>query len=400
MKKEIKVVLPKLGESILSATIVQWLKKEGEEVDIDDPLLEVTTDKVNSEIPSPVKGILKKIYAKVDEELKVGELLAVIETGSIQNEEEKQAESLADEKIEMKKKTYVDSSKEQREKTEIFLSPVAKILANKNNISKSQLEQIKATGAGGRISKRDIENHIKNNDNLSSKNIEKIKMTSMRKSIAKSMVKSSHDIPSASLISEIDVTDVLNLIKNNKNKFLEKHGVKLTITSFLTKAIAVAVQKHPNINASLSEDEIHIRKDINIGIAVHVDRGLVVPVITKCGDKSVIEIAKDIASLGFKARSNKLTSADLQEGTITMSNFGMGGALIGIPIIKYPEAAIIGIGSIVKKVAVLEDDTFAVHSVMNVSLTFDHRIIDGMYGCNFMEEFKRYIEKQAINDFS
>ena len=395
--EEVKVFLPKLGESILSATIVQWLKEEGDEVDVDEPLLEVATDKLNSEIPSPVKGTLKKIYAKVDEELNIGDLLAVIATKE-KNEEAHLKIEGKEKEAETEKKCGLSKSFPKNKK--LFLSPVAKILSEKNNLSTEELEQISPTGAGGRISRRDIENYLKSSKGKVKDQSESIKMSSMRKAIAKSMVKSSQDIPSASLINEIDVTNVLKLIKDIKDEFLKKNGFKITITSFLAKSIAKAIQAYPQINASLVDDTIFIKKEINIGLAVNIDHGLIVPVITHCQSKSITEIAKDVFTLGEKARNNKLSPEDIQSGTITMSNFGMGGALIGIPIIKHPEAAIIGIGTIVKRVVVSDDDSFVVRSIMNVSLTFDHRIIDGMYGCNFMRQFKDYIENQAASDFS
>lgn len=400
MGEEIKIFLPKLGESILEATIVQWLKKEGDEVEVDEPLLEVATDKLNSEIPSPVKGRIKKIYAIVDEELKVGDLLAIIETCDV----DKDKKTKLDKENELEEKSKEDKReflpKVKKNFSKFFLSPVAKILIEKNKISEEQLKEILPTGSGGRISRSDIEKYL---DNLASSKSEKsqaVKLSPMRKAIAKSMIKSFQAIPSASLISEIDVTGVLNLIKEVKEEFLKKYGYKLTITAFLAKGIASSLKAYPYLNASLDDDTIYLKKEINLGLAINIDKGLIVPVISSCEKKSITEIAKSISLLGEKARKNLLSPEDIESGTITMSNFGMGGALIGIPIIKHPEAAIIGIGAIVKRVVVLQDDSLAVRSLMNVSLTFDHRIIDGMYGSDFMRCFKDYMENQAVNDFS
>ena len=382
--EEVKIFLPKLGESILNATVVRWFKKEGEEVEIDEPLLEVTTDKVNSEIPSPVKGILKEIIANENEELRVGEVLGIITTG------EKKAS-----KKELRKEEKKVSKEEKERKS--FLSPVAKVLAKKYSLTQEELDLIQKTGSGGRISRRDIEEYLSKKE---ISHVEQVKMTPKRKAIAKAMTKSSHDIPAASLIVEIDVTDVLKLIKDVKEEFLKKNGVKLTITSFFAKAVTKGILAFPYVNASVKDDTIVVKKDINLGLAVNVSEGLIVPVIKNCEDKSIIDIAKSVALLGEKARTNSLSLEDVQEGTITISNFGMGGALIGIPIIKHPEVAIIGIGTIQKKVVALENGFFAVRDVMMVSLTFDHRIIDGMYGCSFMQEIKEYLEKKAVKDFS
>ncbi len=378
---DINVYLPKLGESILSATIVRWYKHEGDFISLDEPLLEVTTDKLNSEIPSPVNGVLKNILAKEGQEMKVGDLIAVIST----------------EKAEIAKYAKEEEAKEEEEELEQqnYLSPVAKLLAKEHNLTKEELESIPRTGAGGRLSKRDIEEYLKKREEGESK----IKLSPMRKAIAKNITKTTEEIPTASLVVEIDVSDVLKLIKKEKEAFFKKHGVKLTITSFLVKAIAIAVKSYPHMNSSLENDEIVIKKFVNVGLAVNIEDGLVVPVIKNCESKSIAQLAEEVAVLGDKARSKELSSSDMAGGTITMSNFGMGGALIGIPIIKHPEVAIIGVGKINKRVVASDENSFKVRDIMMVSLTFDHRIIDGMYGCGFMQEIKAYLEEKAALEF-
>jgi len=376
---DINVYLPKLGESILSATVVRWFKHEGDEIEMDEPLLEVTTDKLNSEIPSPVKGVIKEILVKNNQELRVGEILAVISTEEVEQvvkEEKKSAPKI------------------KAESNQDFLSPAAKAIAKEHNLSENELKSISRTGAGGRLSKRDIEEHLSKRGNAT----EQVKMSSMRKAIAKTISKTAEEIPTASLVTEIDVTAVLKLIKKEKENFLKKYGYKLTITSFLIKAITEGIRFYPHINSTLENDNIIIKKFVNLGLAVNIEDGLVVPVIKNCEAKSIIEIAKNVAILGEKARANKLSPNDMSEGSITMSNFGMGGALIGIPIIKHPEVAIIGVGAINKRVVAIDDDTFGVRDIMMVSLTFDHRIIDGMYGCGFIQEVKNYLEKKASSE--
>jgi 2-oxoglutarate dehydrogenase E2 component (dihydrolipoamide succinyltransferase) len=376
---DINVYLPKLGESILSATVVKWFKHEGDEIEMDEPLLEVTTDKLNSEIPSPVKGVIKEILVKNNQELRVGEILAVISTQEV-------AQVFKEEK-KLAPKIKAESNQD-------FLSPAAKAVAKEHNLSENELMNITRTGAGGRLSKRDIEEHLAKRGSAT----EQIKMSSMRKAIAKTISKTAEEIPTASLVTEIDVTAVLKLIKKEKEDFLKKHGYKLTITSFLIKAITEGIRFYPHINSTLENDNIIIKKFVNLGLAVNIEDGLVVPVIKNCEAKSIIEIAKNVAILGEKARANKLSPNDMSEGSITMSNFGMGGALIGIPIIKHPEVAIIGVGAINKRVVAIDDDTFGVRDIMMVSLTFDHRIIDGMYGCGFIQEVKNYLEKKASSE--
>ncbi|NDD58128.1 MAG: 2-oxo acid dehydrogenase subunit E2 [Chlamydiae bacterium] len=405
MSEEIVVSLPKLGESIVSATIVQWFKKEGDDVALDEPLLEVSTDKVNSEIPSPVAGRLLKILASPDEELQVGEPLAKIvilsshEKGAVPPSSEVRPSS-----------AQIPTSGDMKE----FYSPAVLRLASELGIGFEEMKKIIPSGAGGRISKVDIESYaarkmkpsscmpcatkIESANQASSADIERLKMTGMRKAIADNMVKSFYEAPHATLVSEVDVTEVLKLIQKSKDSFLTEHGFKLTITSFISKAIARALQEYPMINSSLEQDTIVVKKYVNLGIAVSVDSGLVVPVIKQCQKMGIVEIAKSISALSSKARNNKLLPCDVTEGTITITNFGMSGVAIGIPIIRYPECAIVGIGAIQKRVVPLEDDILAVRSLMHVSLTFDHRVLDGMYGCGFLAAVKKHLEHDLIID--
>jgi 2-oxoglutarate dehydrogenase E2 component (dihydrolipoamide succinyltransferase) len=228
-----------------------------------------------------------------------------------------------------------------------------------------------------------------------SKDVERVKMTGMRKAIADNMVKSFYEAPHATLVTEVDLTDIVQLIQKEKEAFLAKNGFKLTITSFVARAISRALRDYPFLNSSLEEDTIVVKKFVNIGIAVSVDQGIMVPVVQSCQTKSLTELAQAIGDVSARARTGKLTPDEVKEGTITLTNFGISGVMIGIPIIRYPEVAIIGLGAICKKVVARDDDTFGVRSVMNISLTFDHRVIDGMYGCGFLNSLKEHLEKEA-----
>jgi len=383
---EVEIKLPKLGESIVSATIVQWFKKEGDTVKLDEPLLEVSTDKVNSEIPAPVAGTLTKILAKPDEELDVGAPLAVIVTkeGAALDETAPKAEEKAPE------------SEGSTPSKKGFFTPVVLKIAQEKGVDLNELEGIPATGAGGRLSKRDLEKYLNNrapSKTSSSSKEERVKMSTMRKMIADAMVGSYFEAPHATLFNEVDVTNLVKHIKETKESFFKEHGYKLTITSYIAKAIAEGVKAFPMINASLEEDTIVIKKDVNLGIAVSVEQGILVPVIGNCNAKGVKEIAKEVATLSKKAREGALSPDQVKEGTITMTNFGMSGTLMGTPIIRQPEVAILGIGAIQKRVMVLEEDLVAIRSMMNLSLSFDHRVIDGMYGCGFLAKIKEYLEK-------
>lgn len=389
MTEEFKVTLPKLGESILSATIVQWFKKPGDPVNLDEPLLEVSTDKVNSEIPSPVAGIVKELLAQTEEELKVGDPLAIIALQS--SSATKTAPILSH---------AAPSAQQQSGSNEMrdFFSPALLRLAREQDIPLDELEKIPATGSGGRLTKKDLEAYIETKTQgcpykKSAAEVERVKMTGIRKAIADNMVRSFYQAPHATLVHEIDVTGVLQTIQKEKDKFLTEHGTKLTITSFVARAIARALQEYPLINSSLEEDMIVVKRFVNLGIAVSVDQGIMVPVIKQCQKMTLAEIAKEIQSLSTKARTGSLTPADVAEGTISLTNFGMSGVMIGVPIIRYPEVAIVGIGAVHKKPVVIENDQIAVRSMMHLSLTFDHRVLDGMYGCAFLSALKKHLEE-------
>lgn len=398
MSEEIKITLPKLGESIVSATIVQWFKKVGDRVELDEPLLEVSTDKVNSEIPSPVAGILKEIHAALDQELQVGELMATIVSGSA-------AAISKSESVETKQEV-VNVSDEMKD----FFSPSLLRLARENGIGMQELEKIQGTGSGGRITKQDLENHLAKGKAPVAKahsccpgapiaeGVERVKMSGMRKAIAENMVRSFYEAPHATLINEVDVTSILKLIQREREHVLKTHGVKLTITSFVVRAIVQALKEYPLINSSLEQDTIVVKKFVNLGVAVSIDQGLMVPVIKNCQRMGLVEIARSIGDISQRARDGQLSPNDVKEGTITLTNFGMSGVLLGVPIIRYPEVAILGIGAIHKKVVGLEDDSFAVRSMLHVSLTFDHRVLDGMYGCGFLGAFKKYLETNLAVD--
>ncbi len=399
MTEEYQVTLPKLGESIVSATIVQWFKKEGDQINLDEPLLEVSTDKVNSEIPSPVSGVLSKILASPDQELQVGEPLAVIQMLQMNRGSVGEGSRIT---VEVKREASTSSEMQG------FFSPALLRLARENHVSLDELEKIPTSGAGGRLSKRDLEIYIekrapaKNQPCPMSKgstalstDIERVKMTGMRKAIAENMVRSFYEAPHATLITEVDVTSVIKLIQREKEGFLAQHGSKLTITSFVARAISKALKEYPFLNSSLEDDTIVVKRFVNLGIAVSVDQGIMVPVVKNCQALSMAELAKAIGDVSSRARTGKLNPADVQDGTITLTNFGISGVMLGIPIIRYPEVAILGLGAIQKKVVALDDDSVGIRSMMHVSLTFDHRVIDGMYGCGFLNSLKEHLEKDA-----
>jgi len=394
-----QVTLPKLGESILGATIVRWLKKVGDPVALDEPLVEVATDKVNSEIPSPVAGVLQQILAQVDQEIEVGAPLAIIGQGAEQP-------SVA-----------APVAPTQQVVREDAFSPAVLRVAQQEGIDLSTLRQIEGTGEGGRVTKRDIDLYLKNRRHagcpgrpqaaapLCSSQApatpqageERVPLTGMRKAIAENMVKSFYEAPHASFITEIDVTEPMRLIAEQKERFLQTHGAKLTITSFIVQALSKALQNFPMLNASLEGETIICKRYINIGIAVNLDKGLIVPVVKNCQDRNLVSIAKTIAEVSQKARSHKLLPDEVKHGTFTLTNFGMTGTLIGVPIIRHPEVAIMGVGAVQKRVVVRDDDALAIRQMLYISLTFDHRVVDGVYVCDFLSAFKGHLEAVNLN---
>lgn len=338
------IPLPKLGESIVSATVVQWFKKPGDRVKRDEPLLEVSTDKVNSEIPSPVEGVLQEVLAQVGQEIEVGGFLATLQTGAVE------------------------------------FSPAVVCLLKEKGLSAADAEAIPRSGEGGRLTKRDVEA-------FAGGGLERIPMTPLRKAIAENMVKSFYEAPHASLMTEVDVTALMRRIREPQSD-----GVKLTVTPFLVHAMAKALQAFPLLNASLDGETIVLKKQVNLGIAVSVDQGVMVPVIRGANSLSIPALAKKIGELAEKARTQALLPDEVREGTITLTNFGMTGVLMGTPIIRSPEVAIVGVGAIAKRVAVMPDDSLAIRQMMYVTLTFDHRVLDGLYGCGFLGELKRILQ--------
>lgn len=378
MNEKITIKLPKLGESILRATVVQWFKEEGDYIQLDEPLLEVSTDKVNSEIPSSCSGYIETILTKPFMEIDVGEPLCVIRI-------EKRARDNSSKEI------HAVDLPEISPPSSHFVSPVVLQIAKENNLDLKTLQEIKGTGAGGRISKKDIEQYL-SIQTRSHATPKVIPLTERRQAIARNLLDSYTKIPHASLIREIDVTEVLASIQNNKNEFYENYGYKLTITSVMVQAIAYAVQHYPLINSSFQGNAVKMYPAVNLGIAVNSKDDVIVPVIRDCGKLRLCEIAGKVAELGEKIRSNQIALSETQEGTLTLTNFGMGGAEIGVPIIRYPEAAIIAMGSISKRVIALSSSSIGIAERMYLSITFDHRVIDGMYASGFLQEVKTYIE--------
>jgi len=456
----IDVVMPQMGESVVEATVIEWTKQVGESVEEDETLLEISTDKVDSEVPSPAAGILVEIRAQADETIEVGQVIAVIATGEgasipvpkaahAQEAPKVPSAPASTEKPPLTKEDIAKLTPEQllangsgtpngegsvpRTSSDgRFFSPLVRSIAKEESISVDELEQIEGSGQGGRVSKKDILDYVQKRKsasvmttpqpvasqmtkpvaskdeitagqlNFSKKptgDVEIVKMDRMRKLIADHMVHSKQTSAHVTTFAEVDVTNMVNWRNANKVAFQKKTGIKLTFTPLFVEAIIKSMLEFPMINSSVVGDEIHIKKDINFGIAVALgsagNGGLIVPVMKKAQQKNLVGLAESVNEVAAKARSKKLKPDDLAGGTITLTNYGSVGNLMGTPIINQPQVAILGTGAIVKRPVVMETtqgDVIAIRQMMFLSMSYDHRIIDGAHGGAFVNRIKEMLE--------
>lgn len=420
---QFELLMPKLGESIEEATITKWFVKTGDKVQDDDVLLEIATDKVDSEIPSPVSGTVIKIISQQDETVPVGSVIAVIDTSGADFQPEKQAETSApvkdaivDEKeiIQLTEETDLPVKKASGR----YLSPLVRKIASEENISLDELENIKGSGQNGRIQKNDILKYLEQRDKgvspkaketravveesipkgtiSKSPEDEIIQMDRMRKIIAEHMIMSKRVSAHVTNMLEADVTNIVLWRNRIKEEFFNREKEKITYLPVFLESVISALKDYPMINASVDGDTIILRKNINLGIAVALSTGnLIVPVIKNADQLSLLGLVKALNKVGNDARNNKLRPDDIIGGTFTISNFGTFRNVMGTPIINQPQVAVLGIGTVEKKPAVIETptgDVIAIRQKMYLSLTYDHRIIDGAYGGAFLRKLADYME--------
>jgi 2-oxoglutarate dehydrogenase E2 component (dihydrolipoamide succinyltransferase) len=435
---KIEVYLPAMGEGIREATITRWLKKEGDEVSEDESIVEVATDKVDSEIPSPADGTIVKLLFKEGDSPQVGSIIALIVTGIPKDEYEITDNFLQTESEQLKTvaKVIPDGISTEQPVFSMrntpdgrFLSPLVRSIAEKESITAMELDSIAGTGKDNRITKADLLNFLKDRivskkeiktdtqeipdqlrpTELSAKitaeqrittsyggDIEIVEMDRMRKLIAENMLHSKHISPHVTTFVEIDVSNMVAWREKAKNKFYEREKEKLTYTPLFVEAAVKAIKDFPMINVSVDGAKIIVKKNINIGIATALPSGnLIVPVIKNADRKNLTGLAKSVNDLARRARKNKLVPEEIMGGTFTITNFGTFGNLTGTPIINQPEVAIFGAGAIVKKPAVVttqEGDFIAIRSIMIISLSFDHRVVDGALGGQFLRKLGDYLE--------
>lgn len=436
---KIEILLPAMGEGIIEATITKWLISEGDQVDEDQSLVEVATDKVDSEIPAPQDGVIEKLLFNENDIPKVGDTIAILTTNGADSNEKNEIKieeaKITEAEIPGKDIPYVNQESESTDhvisssKTSSgkFLSPLVRNIAEKEGISLDEIDRINGSGNTGRITKSDILNYLNTrtstgieqvphksesvNTPISKPEMNKeqiygggdyeiIEMDRMRKLIADHMVQSKQISPHVTSFIETDVTNIVNWRTKNKERILQSENVKLTYTPIIVEATIKALKDFPMINVSVDGTNIIKKKNINIGIATTLPSGnLIVPVVKNADRLNLIGLAANVNDLASRARNNKLKPEEIQGGTFTITNFGTFGNTTGTPIINQPQVAILGVGAIVKKPAVIETptgDAIAIRHKMILSLAYDHRVVDGALGGMFLKKISDYLEEFDI----
>ena len=423
---QVELIMPKMGESVAEATVIKWLKNVGDTIEMDESVIEIATDKVDSEIPSSIEGVLVKQLFKEDDVVLVGQAVAIIDTNADAtqtdetpvvakvevepSEELVKIEKIIEETIET---TSIPKSSDSNK----FFSPLVRSIAQKEGISGSELESISGSGKNGRVTKKDILAYLSKRSTapaathktstVSTAQItapsipvmegdEIIEMDRMRKMISDHMVMSKHVSPHVTSFVEADVTNIVNWRNKVKDEFLKREGEKITFTPIFVDAVVKAIKDFPMINVSVDGTNIIKRKHINVGMAAALPSGnLIVPVIKDADQKNMMGLTKTVNDLANRARTNNLKPDEISGGTFTLTNVGGFGNVMGTPIINQPQVAIMAVGSIVKKPAVIETemgDVIAIRHKMFCSLSYDHRVVDGSLGGMFLRRFADYLE--------
>lgn len=427
---EIELTMPKMGESVAEATITNWLKVEGDTIEAEEPVLEIATDKVDSEIPAPESGVLKKILFQVDDVVKVGDTIAIIEVEGEASQstsapvEEKASKAV--EEIQNSPTAALTDELTKNSPSGKFLSPLVRSIADKEGISGEELDQIQGTGLNERITKDDLVSFIENRGKApaASKSEaapsqkaapapkpqavvsmgdgdEIIQMDRMRKMISDHMTMSKQTSAHVTSFVEADVTEMVMWRNKVKSSYEKREGEKITYTPLIMEAVAKAIKEMPMINVSVSGDTIIKRKHINLGMATALPSGnLIVPVIRDADQMNLIGLSKKVNDLANRARTNKLSPDEISGGTFTVTNVGTFGNVMGTPIINQPQVAIMAVGAIRKKPAVIETpfgDTIGVRHMMFLSLSYDHRVVDGSLGGSFVQRVAKILEDFDLN---
>ncbi|CAM3804297.1 dihydrolipoamide acetyltransferase family protein [Alkalicoccus chagannorensis] len=416
----VEITMPQLGESVTEGTITRWLVEPGDEIKKYDPIAEVMTDKVNAEVPSSYTGTIKELIAEIDQTVEVGQVICTVDTGEEAPAEEKptqekSAPSAEQADVQQSAPKQEDVNKKSGgDDNSSRYSPAVMRLAQENKID---LQQVKGSGRGGRITRKDIEKRIREGAPAaeaspaqeaapaeaqapkqsgpapeSDSRREVIPVTGVRKAIAQNMVQSKQEAPHAWMMVEVDVTGLSRLRKRMKQEFEQQEGVKLTYMPFFMKAVVEALKKFPQVNATWENDHIIRHKDVHLSVAVASEEELFVPVIRHADEKNITGLARSLQDTAAKVRAGSLSSADMQGGTFTLNNTGSFGSVQSQPIINRPQAAILSVESIVKRPVVVDGDAIAVREMVNLCMSLDHRILDGAICGAFMNHIKQTLE--------
>ena len=423
------ILVPVLGESVTEATVARWLKKEGEHVAVDEPVVELETDKVNLEVPSPVSGVIEKINSKDGENVEVGSIL-----GTVSNETKKKEKNenvsekippitekiIKEAETAKSKEPTKETEKEAQNETSMFeneseeeapliltdevkngkstiinkhLSPAVRKIVNEQNI---KLEGIKGSGKNGTILKGDLLKLMSKKPEPNQRKVkygpeERIKMTRLRQTIAKRLKSAQENAAMLTTFNEVDMSEIISFRKNNQDEFQKKFGVKLGFMSFFVKASVKSLKSYPAINAEIENDDIIYKNYFNISFAVGTDKGLVVPVLKNADEMSFSDIESEIKTLSEKANNGNLSIEDLQGGTFTISNGGVYGSMLSTPILNPPQSGVLGMHNIVERPVVVNNE-IKIRPIMYLALSYDHRIIDGKEAVSFLKEIKQYLE--------
>ena len=416
----IDVVMPKMGESITEGTILEWKKQVGDSIAMDEILLEIGTDKVDSEIPSSAEGVIVEILAKPNDIIEVGKVIAKIDSGkkpSKSNDSfEKPDESLSADIPEIVDKVPKDHSNAMdNQKRKKFFSPVVMKIVAENQLSINELEKISGTGRGGRVTKKDILLYIDEKEKLEPVNLkndshDKVhksvmiksndeEMSHMRQMISKHMVDSLSTSAHVHVVTDVDMSRIVEFVKLNEVSFKNQESYNLTYTPFVVQATVQALLEFPKMNASIEDTKIKYHRNVNIGLAVSIEEGLIVPSLSHCEEKNFLGICRSVNDIASRARQGKINPDELSGSTFSITNFGVFGVNVGTPIINQPNVGILGVGAIKKRPVVVEDldgDLIGIKHMMVLSLGFDHRLIDGAEGSKFINSIKRKLETMPL----
>ena len=420
------ITMPRLGESVEEGTVIRWLKKVGDPIERDESVVEITTDKIDTDIPAIAGGVLSEIRVDEGTTVAIGEIIGVIDTGDEEDadssaagtEEQPDGSLDAPETIDADELTpaaaeAVDGGPLRRRRAERFYSPLVLRIAREERIDMATLESLEGTGKGGRVTRDDLLTYLERRASripepaaeqdedsefvsvsrpAGTEEARVVNMDTLRKTIAKHMVLSKQVSPHVTSVSEVDMTHVVRYREEARERFQQKTGIKLTLTPFFITAIVDALRANPMLNATMDDDRVLQWKHVNLGLAVGLEKGVVVPVIRHADEMDFSEIAQAAHDLAKRAHDRKLSPDDLKGSTFTLTNPGMWDTLFGTPIINQPEAGILATGSVKKQVVVQADDSLAIRSMMFLSLSFDHRFIDGLNAARFIRDITRNLE--------